>query len=86
MMGTDGDQAGTVLHTTLDISTAVIPRRLMTFYRGLGGIVGLVERHVGCFYGIFVLIEWSQQSVRVKQLLFCEGKVLKLMRFHHCIL
>ena len=86
MKGTAGNQVGTVLHTTLDISTAVIPRRLMTFYRGLGGIVGLVERHGGCFYGIFARMGWSLQSVRVKQLLFCEGKVLKLMRFHHCIL
>ena len=57
----------------------------MTFHSGLGGIVGLVERHIGYFYGIFVLNGWSLQSVRMKQLMFCEGKVLKLMRFHHFI-
>ena len=57
----------------------------MTFHSGLGGIVRLVECHVGYFYGIFVLKGWSLQSSRVEQLMFCEGKVLKLMRFHHFI-
>ena len=58
----------------------------MTFNSGLGGIVRLVECHVGYFDGIFILMGWSLQSVRVEQLMFCEGKVLKLMRFRHCIL
>lgn len=30
-------------------------KRLMTFYSGLGGIVGLVECHIGCFDVIFAL-------------------------------
>ena len=57
----------------------------MTFYSGLGGIVGLVECHIGCFDVIFALMGWSLQSVRVKQFMLCEDKVLKLMRFHHFI-
>ena len=57
----------------------------MTFHSGLGGIVRLVECHVGYFDGIFVLMGWSLQSVQAEQLMFCDGKVLKFMRFHHCI-
>ena len=51
----------------------------MTFYSGLGGIVGLAECHISSFDVIFVLMGWSQQSVRMEQLMFCQGKVPKLM-------
>ena len=58
---------------------------LMTFYSGLGGIVWLVRYPIGCFVAIFAGMRRPLQSVRVKQLMSCESKVLKLMRFHHCI-
>ena len=57
----------------------------MTFYSRLAGIVGLVECHSSYFVAIFALVGWSLQLVRVKQLILCGGKVLKAMRFHHCI-
>ena len=66
-------------------STVAICKRLMTFYSGLGGVVGLVECHIRYFDGIFALKGWSLQSVRVEQLMSCDGKVLKLMRFHQCV-
>ena len=58
---------------------------LMTFYSGLGGIVWLVRCPIHYFAVIFVLVGYSHQSVRVKQLMLCEGKVLKLMRFRQYI-
>ena len=50
-------------------STAVILRGLMTFYSGLGGIVGLVECHFSYFVVIFTLMGWSLQLSRVEQLM-----------------
>ena len=58
----------------------------MTIYSGLVGIVGLVWYPIGYFVAIFALVGWSLQSIQVMQLMLCEGKVLKLMRFRHCIL
>ena len=58
----------------------------MAFYSGLGGIVGLAERHVSYFHGIFILMGRSLQSLQAKQLMFCEGEVPKAMRFRHCTL
>lgn len=63
----------------------VIHKRLMTFYSGLCGIVWLVRYPIACFAVIFAGMGWSLQSVWVKQLMFCKGKELKLIRFHHCI-
>ena len=57
----------------------------MTFYSGLCGIVWLVRYPIACFAVIFAGMGWSLQSVWVKQLMFCKGKELKLIRFHHCI-
>ena len=59
-------------------STVAISNRLMAFYSDLSGIVGLVECHISYFDGIFALMGWSLQSVRMKQLMLCEDKVLKL--------
>ena len=57
----------------------------MAVYSGLGGNVGLIECHMSYFHGIFALMGRSLQSVQAEQLMFCEGEVLKLMRFHRCI-
>ena len=67
-------------------STVAICKRLMTFYSGLGGVVGLVECHIRYFDGIFALMGRSLQSIQVKQFMLCEGKVLKFIRFHYCVL
>ena len=48
----------------------------MIFYSGLGGIVWLVRCPIGYFVAIFAMMGWSLQSVRVKQLMMYEGKVL----------
>ena len=51
----------------------------MTIYSGLVGIVGLVWYPIGYIVAIFALVGWSLQSVRMEQLMFCQGKVTKLM-------
>ena len=67
-------------------SAAIISKQWMAFYSGLGGIVGLAERHVSYFHGIFILMGRSLQSLQAKQLMFCEGEVPKAMRFRQCTL
>ena len=57
----------------------------MTFYSGMGGIVWLVRCSMCHFVAIFALLGWSLQTVLVKQLMICEGKVLNLMRYRQDI-
>ena len=64
----------------------VIAERLVTFYGGFSGIVWLVRYPIGYFVAIFAMMGWSLQSVWVKQLIFCEGKVKKTIRLRQGIL
>ena len=82
-MGAKPVQCSTQLLTFLycDYSQAIddLPRRF-----GWNCEARWVPR--GSFDAIFAMMGWSLQSVWAKQLMLCEGKVLKLIRLRQGIL